>query len=110
MPFHIYKKLFPYATVYQLGATKDAKVKLNTYNHTTITQLGRCKLKIENNNKFKTCIFFAVLGDEEALLGIPDREMLNILNINCNTIGAQKDEKGVNYNANKDSTIDSGSK
>ena len=66
-------------------------------------------MKIENNNQCKTCISFVVLGDREALLGLPDTELLNILNINCNTIGAEKDEKCVNYNANKDSTIDAGS-
>ena len=38
-----------------------------------------------------------------------DTELFNILNINCNTIGAEKDEKGTNCNANKDSTIDAGS-
>ena len=40
---------------------------------------------------------------------MPDIELLNTLNINCNTIGVQKYEKDVNCNANKDSTIDAGS-
>ena len=109
MPFHIYKKLFPSATVDHLAATKDAKIKLKTYNHITVTQLGRCKVKIENNNKCKTCIFFVVPGDGEALLEMPDIELLNILNINCNTVDAEKDKKGVNCNTNKNSTIDAGS-
>ena len=82
MPFYIYKKLFPSPTVDQLAATKDAKIKLKAYNCTTITQLGRCKVKKENNNKCNKCIFFVVLGSREALLGMPDIELLNILNIN----------------------------
>ena len=80
-----------------------------TYNCTTIAQLGGCNVKIESNNKCIMCIFFVVLGDREVLLGMPDIELLNILNINCNTIGAEKDEKGMNCSANKDSTIDAGS-
>ena len=39
------------------------------------------------------CIFFVVPGDREALLGMPDIELLNILNINCSTIGAEKEEE-----------------
>ena len=66
----------------QLAATKDAKIKLKTYNCTTTTQLGRYKVKIENNNKCKTCIFFVFLGDREALLGMPVIELLYIVNIN----------------------------
>ena len=53
----------------------------------------------------QTCIFFVVPGDGDALLGMPDIELLNILNVNCNTIGA---EKGANCNANKVSIIDAG--
>ena len=33
---------------------------------------------------------------------MPDIELLNILNINCNTIGREKEEKGAYCNANKD--------
>ena len=87
--FNIFTKLFPSATADQLAATKDAP-KLRTYNYTTITQLGRCKVEIENNTKCEKYIFFVVLGDREALLGIPDMELLNIRNIDCNTIGTEK--------------------
>ena len=109
MPFHICKKSFPSTTVDQLAATKDAKINLKTHNHTTITQLGRCKIKIQNNNTHKACIFLVVPGDGEALLGMPYIELLNILNINCNTVGAEKAEKGMNCYAKKDSTIGVGS-
>ena len=76
-------------------ATKDA-TKLRTYNCTTIMELGRCKLQIENNDKYIKCIFFVVHGNGEALLGMPYIELLNILNINCNTIGTEKEGKGAN--------------
>ena len=62
MPFNIFTKLFPSTTMDDLAATKDA-TKLRTYNYTTITQLGRCKVEIENNDKFKKCIFFVVPGE-----------------------------------------------
>ena len=82
--------------------------KLRTYNCTTITQLGRCKVEFENNNKHKNCIFFVVPRDGEALLDMPDIELLNILNINCNTIGTEKEEKGTNCNMSKASDHSAG--
>ena len=82
IPLNIFTKLFPSTTADQLVATKDA-TKLRAYNCKTITQLGRCKVEIENDNKCKECIFFVVPGDGETLLGMPDIEWLNILDINC---------------------------
>ena len=105
MPFHLYKN-YSLAQQWINWQQQKMQIKLKTYVHTTIKQLGRCKVKIENNKKCKTCIFFVVLADAKALLGMPDIEFLNILNINCNTIGTEKDEKGTNCNANKGSTID----
>ena len=64
---------------------------------------------IENNNKCKKCIFFVVPGDGNALLGMPDIELLNIMQINCNTIGTKKEEKGVKDNENKRNAINVGS-
>ena len=56
---------------------------------------------IENNNKCKDCIFFVVPGDGDMLLGIQDIELLNILQINCKTIGTKIGETGTNYNEDK---------
>ena len=106
MCLHIYKRVLPSATVDDLAAVKGAKIKLRIYNHTSIRQFGRCKVKIENNNKM---YFLCSSWRQRGIVGMPDIELLNIVNINCNTIGAEKDEKGTNCNANKDSTIDSGS-
>ena len=50
MPFHIFKELYPRSTKEQLTATKNESIKLRMYNSTTITQLGRCTVRIEKNN------------------------------------------------------------
>ena len=83
--------------------------KLRTYNHRAITQLGRCKEEIENYDKCKICIFFVGPGNGEALLAMPDIELLNILNINCNTVVTEKDKKGTNCNMRIDSILGAGS-
>ena len=36
------------------------------------------------------CKFFLVQGNEQALLGMPDTDTLNIIHIHCNTIDTQK--------------------
>ena len=51
---------------------------------------------------------FVVPGDGDALLGMLDFKLLNILKINCNTIGTKK-EKGINYNQNTNNAINTGS-
>ena len=43
------------------------------------------------------------------LLGRPNIELLNILNINCSTISTEKEGKGENYNISKDSILCVGS-
>ena len=60
MPLYIYKKLFPRATIEKLAATRDTNMKLKTYNQTTVTQLGICRVTIEHYNKHKICNFFVV--------------------------------------------------
>ena len=72
LPFHIFKKLFPRSTKEQPAAIENENIKLGTYNSTTITQLGRCKVRIENNNKIKTCSFFVVPRNRQPLFSIPD--------------------------------------
>ena len=54
-----------------------------------MTQLGTCTVKIEHNNKHKICKYFAVPGNGQALLGMSDLDMLNIINININSIGTE---------------------
>ena len=53
-----------------------------------VRKLDHCVIFI-----YKKCIFFVVPGYGEVLLGMPDIELLNILHMNCNTVGTEKEEK-----------------
>ena len=77
-------------------ATRNTNIQLKLYNWTTVTQLGIYEVKIEHNNKHKKCNLFVVPGNGQALLGMPDIEILNILNINCNTIGTMETGRAAN--------------
>ena len=67
--------------------------------------MERCVVVIENINKCKIYIFFVVTGDGDTLLGMPDIDLSNILQIKCNTIHTKKEKKGTNYNQNKNNAI-----
>ena len=82
MPLHLYKRLFPRVIKEHLTATKNKNIKLTTYSRTIITQSGICKVKIGQNNKQQVCKFFVVSGNGQALLGMHDITMLNIINWN----------------------------
>ena len=56
------------------------------YNNTNVTQLGMCAGLIKLKNVKKCCIFFVVPGNGQALLGMPDTTVLNIININIDYI------------------------
>ena len=84
----------------QLVAIRNVNVPLKTYNRTTITQLGICKVKIEHNNKHKICYFFVVPGNGQALLSMLDIKTLDILTINCNTIETQEADRANKYSSN----------
>ena len=92
MPLHLYKKLLPRATKEQLVATKNKIIQLKMYNKTAISQLGICKVKIQHGNAQKMCKFFVDPGNGQALLGMPDINMLNIINLNFNTIDTHRTE------------------
>ena len=62
------------------------KVKLRRYNGMHIMQLGTCADLIKFKNLTKHCIFFVVLGNGQALLGMPDTAALNIINLNIDFI------------------------
>ena len=101
MPLYMYKKLFPRATIRQLVATRDTNTKLKMYKQTTIMQLGICRVKIEHNNKHKMYNFFVVPGNGQALLGMPDTEILNVLTICCKTIHTMEADKGAHCRINR---------
>ena len=62
-----------------------------------------CKVKLEHNNIQKMCKFFVVPGNRQALLGMPDIDRLNIMKINCNTIGTHRNDSADNYSTNTSS-------
>ena len=97
MPLHIFKKLFPGVTNEQLAETINKHILLKTYNKTTITQLGMCKVMIEHENNRKRCQFFVVAGNGHALLGMPDTDALQIINKNIDSIDAEDAENGEQY-------------
>ena len=80
MPWHFLKKLFPGVTNVQLAETINKHIILKTYNKTTITQLGTCKVIIEPKCNRKKCQFFVVPGNGQALLGMPDIDAVQIIN------------------------------
>ena len=51
-----------------------------------IKQLGMCTAIIKFKNSKKKCVFFVVLGNSQALLGLPDTVVLNIINLNIDSI------------------------
>ena len=55
MPFYIFKN-HSLGSTKELAAMKNENIKLRTYISTTITQLGRCTVGIENNNKIKIVV------------------------------------------------------
>ena len=46
------------------------------------------------------CKFFVIPGNGQALLGMPDIGMLNIIKINCNTIGTHGNDSADNCRTN----------
>ena len=84
------KKMFPKITNEQLAATKIENILLKMYNRTSITQLGTCTVEVEHKNNRKKCNFFVVPGNRQALLGMPDTDVLNIIKININALGAEQ--------------------
>ena len=86
MPFYIFKKLFKNMTEEQLKRSIKGYIKLKTYNGTHITQLGTCAVLVKFKNLRKQCVFFVVPGNGQVLLGMPDTAVLNIINLNIDSI------------------------
>ena len=79
-------------------ATKKENIKLRTCNSTTITQMGRCEVKVENS-RFKICDSCTV-RESTILLVMPHIEKLDILTINCNTIDTKEADRVENHITN----------
>ena len=68
-------------------------IKLKMYNKTFLKQIGTCTVIITYKNNKKKCEFFVVVGNGQALLGMPDTAALNIINVNIDSIEAEGTQK-----------------
>ena len=101
MLWYIFKKLFPRVTEAELMKTIKNHIKLKTYNKTVIAQLGTCMLIINYKDNKMRCEFFAVPGNGQTLLGMPDTAAFNIINMNSDFIEtACMQKKNCNTNMN----------
>ena len=86
MPLYIFQKLFQNMSKEQLKRSVKGNIKVKTYNGMHIRQLGTCMVHIKFKNVKKRCIFFVVPGNGQALLEMPHMTVLNIINLNIDTI------------------------
>ena len=86
MPLYIFQKLFKNMSEEQLKRSVKGNIKLKMYNGTHIMQLGTCMVHVKFKNIKKRCVFFVVPGNGQALLGMPDMVVLNIINLNIDSI------------------------
>ena len=70
----------------QLKRSIKGSIKLKTYNSMHIMQLGTCTVHIKLKNVKKRFVFFVVPGNGQGLLGMPDKAVLNIINLNIDSI------------------------
>ena len=89
MPLYIFKKLFKNMPEEQLKGSLKSNIKVKSYNSTYITQLGMCMVTIKFKNSKKHCVIFVVPRNSQALLGMPDTTVFNILNLNIDSIQVQ---------------------
>ena len=86
MLLYIFKKLFRNGSAEQLKKSIKSNIKLKTYNGMQIEQLGTCAVTISFKDLKKQCVFFVVPGNGQSLLGMPDTAVLNIINLNIDSI------------------------
>ena len=86
MPLYIFKKLCGNKSVEQLKRSIKSNIKLKTYNGTHIEQVDTCMVTIKFKNLKKQCVFFVVPGNSQALLRMLDTAVLNIINLNIDSI------------------------
>ena len=61
-----------------------------------IEELGVCTVRLIHRDKNAKCRFFVVPGDDPALLGMTDIELLNILKVMCEVIGVPPESRKFN--------------
>ena len=86
MPLYIFQKLFANINEDQLKRLVKGNIKLKMYNGMHIMQLCMFAVQIKFKNIKKRCTFFVVPGNGQALLGMPDTMVLNLINLNIDSI------------------------
>ena len=86
MSLYIFKKLFRNESIEQLRSSIKSNIRLKTYNGMQIEQLGMCTVTIKFKNFINQCVFFVVPGNSQVLLGMQDMAVLNIINLNIDSI------------------------
>ena len=89
----------------QLKRTIKGHIRLRTYNKTNITQLGICTVVIKFKNIKKRCVFYVVLGNSPALLGMPDTAALKLINVNIDYIQAEVEQCKTNTGDAREANI-----
>ena len=84
MLLYISKTLFRNGFVKQLKRSIKNNIKLKTYNGIQIEQSGTCAVTIKFKD-LKKCVF-VVPGNGQALFTMPDKAVLNIINLNIDSI------------------------
>ena len=87
------QKISPGVTESQLAKTVKKHIKLKTCNKMFIMQLRTYAVTVEYKNNRRKCEFFVVLGNGQALLGMPDTATLKIININIDSLEAEDTQK-----------------
>ena len=86
MLLYIFQKLFANIGKDQLKRSVKGNSKLKMYDGTHIMQLGTCTVQIKFKNITKRCTFFVVPGNRQALSGMPDTVVFNLINLNIDSI------------------------
>ena len=86
----------------QLKRSVKGNIKLKTYNGMHIMQLGMCAVHIKLKNIKKRYVFLVAPGNGQALLGMPDTVVLNIINLNIDSIQAVNIVNKQNTNGQND--------
>ena len=94
MPVRVFKHLFPKSMIGKACITKNNSVMLKTCNQSGIEQLGMCTVKLSVK-----CRCFVVPNDGPALLGMPNIELLSIVQITCKVISEPHESRSRKFDS-----------
>ena len=86
MPFPVFRTI-SYINNSGLVCHKKEFCHTKTYNQSSVEQLDVCTVRLRHKVIIAKCRSFLVLGKSQALIGMPDIKLLDILKIMCNVMG-----------------------